>query len=263
MPSVDILIAEFAGRDGDSAFANLARGEVADGLRQRLGNPVTLDQGAATFSGPAALLFCLMQDAPELYVQYVVDLFENGRTMLGALEIAPGEACRAASPPPDRIAAVDWIALASLRDVEMPVTSYELADDTGLPLTEPTVLAAWFAAAGYRHLRNEASAFFTKGAREATQLGSLYLQGRRVCLFISADMLNGSGDRSQTLRPNQWTVITAPVMLAADGITLTLYQWGTTQRVPPFGALRLEPFCHNFYGFVAAMPPATREAGRG
>ncbi len=260
MPSVDDLIADFAGRDGDGAFANLARGDVAEGLRRRLANPVSLDQGAATFSGPAAFMFCLLRDAPSLYVQYVIDLFERGQAMLGSLAIAPSAACRDAAPPTDRIAAVDWIALASLRDSETPVTSYETADDTGLPATEPVVLAGWFAGAGYRHLRNEASSFFTKGVHEVTHLRSLYMQGRRICLFISADMLKGMGDRTRTLRPNQWVVVVAPVMLTPDDIALTLYRWGTTQRVPPFGPLRLAPFSRNFYGFIAAIPPAPRAA---
>lgn len=255
MPSVDDLIAEFAGRDGDGPFAGLARGDVADGLRRRLADPVSLDQGAATFSGPAAFLFCLLQDAPERYARYVIDLFESGRARLGALDITPGAACRAAAPPPDRVAAVDWIALASLRDGEIAVTSFAAADDTGSPVTEPAVLAGWFAGAGYGQLRSEANALFAKGGREIVRGRSLHLQGRRLCLFISADMLVGMGERTQTLRANQWAVVTGPITLTPDAIALTLYEWGTRRRVPPTGTLSLDAFCRNFYGYVAAMPP--------
>lgn len=253
---VEALIADFAGRDGGAAFPALARAEVADGLRRRIANPVSLDQGAATLSGPAALVFCLLTDAPERYVQYVIDLYEHGAATLGRLKVEPGAPCREAAPSPSQIAAVDWIALASLRDGEMAVADYEAANDPGWPATPPETLTCWFAAAGYRHVRNDADAYFPKGRRELTHLRALYVQGRQVCLYISADMLAGFGQTVRTVRPNQWVVLTAPVMLLPEAVALTVYQWGTTRRVPPAGLLDLDRFCRNFYGFVAAMPPA-------
>ena len=51
---------------------------------------------------------------PELYVEYVIDLFTTGKARIGSLEVKPGTACRAYQPPKDKIAGVDWVALASL-----------------------------------------------------------------------------------------------------------------------------------------------------
>jgi hypothetical protein len=252
------LLDDFAERGGDGAFPGLTRAAVAQGLRQRLADPVSLDQGAATFSGPAAFLFCLLRDAPELYARYVTDLFEHGRADLGGLAVEPGAGCREGAPEARQIAAVDWVALASLRDTEMAVAGYDAANDTGQAATSPTVLARWFAAAGYRHVRNDADAFFPKGRRELTQLRALFLQRRRVCLFISADMLISFGQEVRILRPNQWVVLTEPVTQVGEGVALTVYQWGTTRRVPPTGGLALDRFCRNFYGCVAAMPPRYR-----
>jgi hypothetical protein len=250
------LIEAFAGRDGTGAFPHFERAEVAEGLRRRLADPVSLDQGAATFSGAAAFLYCLIGDAPELYLRYVIDLFEYGRAQLGSLAIEPSAGCRDAVPAAGLIAAVDWIALAGLRDSEGEIADWDAADDTGQPTTPPLALARWFAAAGYGQIRNQADRFFAKDPRELAQLRALQAQGRRLCLYISADMLVGRGDTARTLRPNQWVVLTAPVMLWQHGLAISVYQWGSRRRVPPFGELALDRFCRNFYGFVAAMPPA-------
>jgi hypothetical protein len=257
---LEAVINEFAARREPAAFPNLARDDVARGLAQRIAEPVSLDQGAATLSGPAAFMFCVLNDAPELYVRYVIDLHERGRALLGSLTIMPSKACRDAAPDPAKIAPVDWIALASLRDGETAIADYDAANDTSVPATPPAALARWFAAAGYHHIRNDTNLFFPKGRRELAEGGTLFDQGRRICLFVSGDMLIGDGQTQRSVRPNQWVVLAAPIMLMPqdDGVAIVVYEWGSIRRAPPFGRLRLDRFCRNFYGFVAAIyqPPA-------
>lgn len=124
------LAAGFAKGGHGKGFARIDRQVVADGLRARIEKPVTQNQAAASLCGPAALFYCLLEEHPELYAQYVIDLFNTGEARIKSLHVKPSAGCRAYQPPPDKIHAVDWIALASLRNSENTLLDYSSADDT-------------------------------------------------------------------------------------------------------------------------------------
>ncbi len=104
-------------RDGDrSAFKNLQRSSIAQGLRDRVNDPKKIDQNQGSLCGPAAFCYCLLNTRPHLFVAYVIDLYTDGVGRINDLVVRPGKGCREFASDSSQIADVDWIALASLRD---------------------------------------------------------------------------------------------------------------------------------------------------
>jgi hypothetical protein len=256
--SAQSRIDEFARGSGGGAFSNIARSDVVSGLRERIADPTSLDQSAASLCGPAALFYCLLNDRPETYVRFVIDLYTTGSANLGSLTVSPGSDCRRYRPPPDKIAAVDWIALASLRDSENSLIDYESADDTAGGVTMPHSLAAWFRALGYSDVRNETNVFFTKGRSDIDSCHTLRLHGRKVCLFVNAQILSAHSQASRSFSPNHWVVLTSSAGVVNNALSVNVYTWGDIRRVPAAGTLSVDQFCRNFYGYVSAFsaPPA-------
>jgi hypothetical protein len=247
------LVDAFAARTGDGVFPNISRQEVVDGLRARVNNPVTQNQNQSSLCGSAVLLFALLNDAPEVYVQYVIDLWTNGVGALGSVIVKPSKGCRNYKPPADKIAPVDWIALASLRDSENTAWDYSSADDEASGITRPSVLTSWFTALNFRNLRNETNLFLTKGESDIDAANKLYSEGNWVCLLINANMLESPNTKSASLFPNHWVVLRSKIRFG-EGTPTRVYSWGKLMTIPDVGTMTASDFCKNFYGYVAARP---------
>jgi hypothetical protein len=154
-----------------------------------------------------------------------------------------------------RIAPVDWVALASLRDSENTILDYQSVDDASAGITMPGTLASWFTACGYTQLRNETNLFLTKGRGEIDAAHQLRLQGRRVCLFINSNMLSSVHNTDRSWSPDHWVVLTTPAGVVNGALSIRVYSWGRIYAVPATGSLTVDHFSRNFYGFVAALFP--------
>jgi len=160
------LIDKFPPLPKGRPFPRIHLEDVIAGLRERVTDPTKQNQGAASLCGPAAFFYCVLNYKPELYVQYVIDLFTTGKAHIGSLKVEPSLPCRVYQPPADKIAPVDWIALASLRDSENTIMDYASADDTVAGITRPGTLASWFRDIGYQNVRDDTNYYFCKGAKE-------------------------------------------------------------------------------------------------
>ena len=123
------LIQNFPALPKGRPFPRIDEADIITGLHDRVLDPTKQNQGAAGLCGPAAFFYCVLNYKPELYVQYVIDLFTTGKARIGSLEVKPGAGCRVYQPPTDKIAAVDWVALASLRDSDNFVMDMSSVDD--------------------------------------------------------------------------------------------------------------------------------------
>ena len=83
------LIDAFAPGGHEKGFARIARADVVDGLRDRIAHPKKQNQSAASLCGPAAFLYCVLEEHPEIYTQYVIDLYKTGEGRLGKLHVKP------------------------------------------------------------------------------------------------------------------------------------------------------------------------------
>lgn len=171
------------------------------------------------------------------------------------------------------IAAVDWVALASLRDSTNVFSDYESHTNEASGITLPGTLAGWFTAAGFSQVENRTNLVFDSDLLTLLKAGQLFTAGAHVCLFIGANLLNGkpSGDAF----PDHWVSLTSAVQI--DGgptthlislgdklkydnivhgkpVTFNVYTWGDASRpVTKYRAgLKVKNLLSYFYGYVAA-----------
>ncbi len=148
-------------------FPRIAEADIVTGLHDRVVDPTRLNQGLAGLCGPAAFFYCVLNYKRELYVQYVIDLFTIGKARIGSLEVKPGAACRVYQPPPAKIAAVDWVAMASLRDSDNLIMDMSSVDDDVSCGSMPGDVANWFRRIGYREVRNGHGSISARAARKS------------------------------------------------------------------------------------------------
>jgi len=249
-------IAEFAAGSEAGVFPSIARADIVTGLRERVADPLKQDTSSVNLCGPAALFYCLLQDNPDLYVKYVIDLYTTGEASLGKLKVKPGKDCRNCRPDKSKVAPVDWVALASLRDSENTILDFDSVDTGAGGITMPHSLVSWFTACGYSQVRSDTNVFVTKGRSDIDTASQLQLQSRRVCLFINANMLYADKNTNRSFSPNHWVVLTSPAGVVDGAVSVKVYSWGKIYNVPPTGSLAAGSFSRNFYGFVAALYPS-------
>jgi hypothetical protein len=248
------LVTAFAPGGHGRGFARINRADVVDGLRVRIQQPFKVDQSAASLCGPAAFFYCLLEEHPELYAQYVIDLYNAGEAYINGLHVKPSAGCRGYAPPPAKIHPVDWIALASLRDSENTLLDYSSADDTAAGITMPHSLANWFNKIGWRGVRNNTNVFFTKGRDEINECARDFNAGRRVCLFINMQMLDAFKFAHHSVTPDHWVVLTKRPTIQNDLLSFGVYTWGDLRDIPRTGGYPLDGFYRNLYGYVSSTP---------
>lgn len=111
------------------------------------------NQQETSLCGPAAFFYALLKDRPDLYTQAIIELWETGETTIGQLHIKPSYDCRnpknfSDTAAGDRISAIDWISLASLRDSENALLDYDSPSDQVSGITLPSKVESWFTKAG-------------------------------------------------------------------------------------------------------------------
>lgn len=249
-----LLIDAFEKSKAAGTFINITRAEVAAGLRERVKDPSVIYQGTTSLCGPSSLCYHLLLDDPDAYVRYVIDLYETGAAMLGKTKVKPGDSCRAFKPK--GIAAVDWIATASLRDSENLMFNYDDPSDEFGGITLPNNLAGWMEGLGYTSVTNETNIWFSKDPDDFDQAVRLLRQGQRVCIFVNSRIVSGQEKVSHFYSvPDHWIVLHASGGLAHGTLAATFWTWAQLIPVPKTGAMNAESFCGNFFGYVAGSPP--------
>jgi hypothetical protein len=247
--SVESIVAAFANGPKTGAFRHLGHTEVLQGIRNRLANPDKIDQGDANLCGPASFLYCVLKDYPETWVTYVTQMWLKGSARIHGLEVKPSQRCLNANP--SGLKAVDWVALASLRDSENAFLDCGSSSDSISGRTMPGALASWFERAGYKNVVNDTNLFFTKGAVSLQTAVGLARQNRRVCLMINARMIQGKDGISGVFStPDHWVVLQGGDGITGDQANLKIWTWGSSVT---HGFRRVERVLTNHYGYISAM----------
>jgi len=248
------LINKFPPLPKGRPFPRIQLEDVVAGLRERVNDPRKQNQGAASLCGPAAFFYCVLNYKPELYVQYVIDLFTTGKARIGSLKVEPSLPCRVYAPPASKIAAVDWIALASLRDSENTIMDYSSANDTVAGITRPGTLAGWFRHIGYQGVRDNTNYYFCKGKKEIEDCDRDIRVWRDVCLLVNDNLLYPQKIKQKSTFCNHWIVLDDIPQLTGNQISISVYSWGAAYKIPNIGSLATEDFSRNFYGYVSGKP---------
>lgn len=199
--------------------------------------PIYPHQSDTSLCGPAAFFYALLMDRPDLYTQAITALWETGETTIGSLYIKPSYGCRnpknlSYRREGDRVLAIDWISLASLRDSENNLMEYDSPDDKVPGITPPWTIESWFARAGASEIFSDIQFSSTSLSRFLELLTYLGPQHHVVSL-VSASMVEGGIGAGK----NHWIVWEDLPIASSGAITVTtptneqitdsrLFSWG-------------------------------------
>jgi hypothetical protein len=228
-------------------------------MLMRIAYPGLVDQNKSSLCGPVAVLYNLLLDRPGNYAQYAIDLYEKGQAKMVDLSIKPSDGVRSYSPPSYKIAPVDWLTAASLRDSENWFLDYDNADNTFSGATTPMEMVWWFTRAGYSDIKEDANfARHQRDTKNMDEASRLFSAGHRVCLLIDYQMIkteHQAESGSAILMDRHWVTLRSTIDRSGGNVKMTIYTWGNGNRqVPQSGVLPLDDFLMNFYGYVAAKP---------
>ncbi|OKP01721.1 hypothetical protein [Xenorhabdus eapokensis] len=203
-------------------------------------------QGWASLCGPASLFYSLQMDRPDIYEQAARELWEYGRTKIGELEIKPGDGCRHPkgsfhytyeNREYEKISGLDWVTLASLRDSENMILSYDKVDYQTSGITAWWSLSDWFEKAGYEKVFSNVG-LSRCNLNDLVTLSDYCRNGYRVATLISAGMLKGYDGESSG--KNHWIVWEGAVKNSqgeyitnnsdlSQPVNLKLFSWGKVE----------------------------------
>ncbi len=205
-------------------------------------------------------------DWPDVYKQAVNELWLYGKTKIGALNIVPGSGCRHPTGTfydayGERIKGIDWITLASLRDSDNSILSYDEIDDQASGITLWGGLTEWFVSAGYEKEFSNVGLSHVN-LKDLSILNEYIKNGCRVVTLISAGMLDGF-DSAITAK-NHWIVWDGPIKtqhseiisLATNEnelVQLQLFSWGKVKNQVKSN-LALSDVMRSVFGGVVFKP---------
>ena len=271
-------------------FPNLLSLNIAKELVDRVNDPESINQKLSSLCGAASVMFCWLRKRPDLYVQYVINVCETGVGKMGDLLVAPcvnyrnyynyklmeykdkktGKTIKYWGKPID---AVDWIALAALRDSENATMRYDSADDQVAGITFPATIEKWFKNIGYYVRGNETNLVFSKGFAALREAAAHLKSRESVCLFINANLISKPDDRDNNLHADHWVVMWSEPMIDGQSIfsfpdatgldnktiNFQIFTWGKISYIKDLytQAVTVKEFLACFRGFVAAEYPSS------
>ncbi|MCQ4104446.1 hypothetical protein NOG67_06295 [Erwinia persicina] len=217
--------------------------KIESQLASRINHSSYPNQGDTSLCGPAAFFYCLLMDRPDVYKQAVNELWMYGKTKIGALNIVPGNGCRHPTGTfydayGERVKGIDWITLASLRDSDNSIFSYDEIGDQVSGITLWGGLTEWFVSAGYEKEFSNVGLSHVN-IKDLSVLNEFIEKGCRVVTLISAGMLDGFD--SVITAKNHWIVWGDPIKtqhgeiisLATNEnelVQLKLFSWGKVKN---------------------------------
>jgi len=221
---------DFAARTGNGAWPNLPRTAVATRLTELARDPWRLDQAGLNACGPAAALYLFGKRQPERFVNFAIELYENGQAPFGSMTVS-GSGLFSKDPSAmnwsgNAPALCDWMLLSStLRSAGDILRFSGEPSDAASGITLPGEMEDWLRdGLGYRSVSNDANKFFTKGLDHLK--GLTIRDNRDAVMLINVTRLRDGGTvtaprtRSQGalvgavqgLFPDHWMVLERPVV---------------------------------------------------
>ena len=247
------MILGFLKGHGSPKFPNLDRDQVGIDLLYRVANPNVINQGMANICGPVGFLYSVALDAPANYAKFGMDLFENGKAMLGKIKVEPGKDARDYSPPPP-LTHGEWLTAGSLRDSANAFYDYDTVFRDGD--TKLTEVVSWMRRAGYSDIKVSDASIGSRPVSEIGIINNLYNQNYRVILLIHSNLLDAKTQADKSSASNHYVVLRSPIHVAGNQVKVAVYTWGTAQwNIPgPGTAMTPAGFAQHLYAYVAGKP---------
>lgn len=223
------------------------------------------DQGDASLCGPAVFFYILLKDRPDIYTEYIKNLWNDGVSYLGKFKIEPSKAvCHPINytekSGKTRISAIDWISMASLRDEDNIYLDYGSPDYQFSGLTMPSGIVKWMKALNSDVIYNKMT-LFSWARRNVLELSCLVGPGCHVVVLINHGLLLGGSSGI----PTHWVVWESNVIVVStqkpidentsdeELVDIKIFSWGDVGMASQYGfgsGLTLKKLCSYIYGGV-------------
>lgn len=207
-------------------------------------------------------------DRPDVYQQAAHELWYFGETKIGNLYISPRESCKKPSGDFYKIdknhkkpninsplvSGLDWVTLASLRDITNNISSYSEVSDRIAGISYAFELRNWFYQAGYQVIRDQKYINYTSHSSIADiKALNRYVQKEDywVVSLISDDLLGVAETQGKGRRhiPTHWIVWMGPIKIDnSHHVNLNLFTWGTVSNYYIRPNTTIEDFSKHFFG---------------
>lgn len=218
--------------------------------------------------GPAAYFYCLLKERSDLYIQAVKELWEEGQTKIGQLEIKAGDAAKPSNffetNGTPRISGIDWITMGSLRDSENLIWDYNDPQKQTAAITAPFKLQDWLEKSGAKNIQN-LTTLTSSNLKDLLSINEYAKKGYRVVKLISSPNIFW-GKTTPNLKTH-WIVWESPLYHATnnqpihsqskltDIIDLNLFTWGWVGNLRSYDSnitanISLQKFLNASFGAI-------------
>jgi hypothetical protein len=234
VPLALATLAQFEQSSAPSAWPYLEKDILLAELRARVQDPFQVSQGGQPFCGPASVLFDLVRQQPQRYVQICWSLFTTGGFQGHGHFIAASEALRRASRGDLKMSMVDWMLLATLRDSESDLFPVEpnapdlIRNLAGM--TKSWELKGWVTELlGYKSVKYDHAYLINDASAMTHAATALQAGGVAYALITAEGML---GDRPPLLPfPSHWVTILGNIAVQGDPVHFDIYTWSKCLRL--------------------------------
>jgi hypothetical protein len=232
--AADAALDDFEKSTAPSVWTALDKATIISELRARVHNPFQINQGGQPFCGPAAVLFELVRQQPQRYVELCRNLYLVGGFHGRNSYIASSDELRRNSFGNLRMDPVDWMVLSTLREMENALFPVEpnapdlIRNLAGM--TKSWEMKGWVQEIlGYTHvdynhayLMNDVSAM--NDAAAAIQAG-----GVAFALITAEGML--SDTPPAIALPSHWIGLLGNISVQGDPVSFDIYTWSKQLRL--------------------------------
>lgn len=183
-----------------------------------------INQGNASLCGPAALMYSVFRERPDLFVQIAINLYSNGKAKLGSLELYSSNTAKNHTLASVHMHYVEWMLLSSV------IHNYDTPKEQWDGITRPSVLAKWYRQSGYSDVLDDTKMVkpdvTPDGFERLVKAQRAYTNGYNVCLLIYMDLFisyrNKRGFPWHGIAEH-WVVLNGPVQVRKYNHKTKLY----------------------------------------
>lgn len=219
-------LSRFRRSQRQGAWLYLEKEQLVQEIAATVANPFLVYQERAILSGVAAVIFELARRQPSRYVAICHELYESGAFVNNGRLLEPSPQLRK-SFPPKAMRAVDWLLMATMRDVEMMMFPHP-TEGLSMAINDSVPLQGWLKELlGFTQTHFVSTAVF--GAFEALQQAIEVVKQSGVVLVLVDVGIFGMAEKSMFRHPSHWlTLINATELQlpTLTSFTFICHSWG-------------------------------------
>jgi hypothetical protein len=237
----------------------LDRAMVASRLKELVNTPTKIQQGDLNLCGPAVFFLLWCKRDPLAFSRYCINLFEQGSSAIGSLNVIPGSDLRnqdyeKVTPRMNLLCPqAEWLSMSALRDSENAVLDFEGTPEEDVSgITTPAEIKNWLDETKcYQSVQDEGNYATNPGLEQAKKLRPDL--GQDIVMLINANLIPGSKispfDIITGRFPNHYILLDSPIEFSGDQVSFTFWTWGMLQ---PKAEINKDIFDRNYFGAVIA-----------